>query len=93
MGQTADATGARAVIEVLARALTDRPDAVLVTESQHKHKTLIELFVAPGDLGKVIGRQGRNIAALRTLLHAVGAKERKHVLLEVLEDRPTTTRH
>ena len=53
-----DATGARAVIEVLARALTDRPDAVRVTESQHKHKTLIELFVAPGDLGKVIGRRG-----------------------------------
>ena len=47
---------------------------------------------APEDIGKVIGRQGRNIAALRTLLHAVGAKERKHVLLEVLEDRPTTTR-
>ena len=47
-----DATGVRAVVEVLARALTDRPDEVRVTESQHKQMTLIELFVAPGDLAQ-----------------------------------------
>jgi predicted RNA-binding protein YlqC (UPF0109 family) len=45
------------------------------------------------DIGKVIGRQGRNIAALRTLLHAVGAKERKHTLLEIVEDQPGTWHH
>jgi len=48
----------RDVVEVLARALTDNPDQVRVTESQHKGMTLIELFVAPGELGKVIGKQG-----------------------------------
>src|SRR6266446_1672764 len=46
------AMGVRDVVEVMARALTDRPDAVRVTESQQAHVTLIELFVAPGDLGK-----------------------------------------
>ena len=61
-------TGVRAVVEVMARALTDRPDAVRVTESQHKQMTVIELAVAPDDLGKVIGRQGRTAAALRTLV-------------------------
>ena len=59
----AAATGVRAVVEVLARALADRPDAVRVTESQHKHVTLIELFVSPQDLPKLIGRQGRTAAA------------------------------
>ncbi|PYR27410.1 MAG: RNA-binding protein, partial [Acidobacteria bacterium] len=58
-----DGTGVRAVVELLAKVLTDRPDEVRVTESQHRHKTLIELFVSPGDLGKVIGRQGRTAAA------------------------------
>src|SRR5207249_3690680 len=51
--------GVRAVVEVLARALTDRPDEVRVVESAHKSTTLVELYVAPGDLGKVIGKQGR----------------------------------
>ena len=48
----------RDVVEVLARALTDKPDQVEVRESQHKATTLVELFVAPGELGKVIGKQG-----------------------------------
>ena len=82
-----DSTGVRAVVEVMARALTDRPDAVRVTESQHKHKTLIELFVAPGDLGKVIGRQGRTAAALRTLAASAGEREGKDVTLEIRETR------
>ena len=59
-------SGVREAVEVLARALTDRPDDVRVTESQHKATTLVELFVGPGDLGKVIGKQGRTAAALRT---------------------------
>jgi predicted RNA-binding protein YlqC (UPF0109 family) len=82
-----DSTGVRAVVEVMARALTDRPDDVRVTESQHKHKTLIELFVAPGDLGKVIGRQGRTAAALRTLAATAGEREGKDVTLEIREGR------
>ena len=80
-------SGARDVVEVLAKALTDRPDDVRVTESQHKQKTLIELFVAPGDLGKVIGRQGRTAAALRTLAATAGEREGKDVTLEIREGR------
>ena len=78
-------TGVRAVVEVLARALTDRPDAVRVTESQHRQMTVIELFVAPDDLGKVIGRQGRTAAALRTLASTAGEREGKTVTLEIRE--------
>src|SRR4030095_5641854 len=82
-----DTTGVRMVVEVLARALTDRPDEVRVTESQHKHKTLIELFVSPADIGKVIGRQGRTAAALRTLAATAGEREGKDVTLEIRESR------
>lgn len=79
--------GVREVVEVMAKALTDQPDAVKVTESQHKHLTLIELFVAPGDLGKVIGKQGRTAAALRTLATTAGEKDGKQVTLEIREGR------
>jgi predicted RNA-binding protein YlqC (UPF0109 family) len=79
--------GVRDVVEVMARALTDQPDAVRVTEAQHKHVTLIELFVAPGDLGKVIGKQGRTAAALRTLASTAGEKDGKNVTLEIREGR------
>jgi len=80
-------SGVREVVEVLAKALADRPDEVRVTESQHKHKTLVELFVAPDDLGKVIGRQGRTAAALRTLAATAGEREGKDVTLEIREER------
>jgi predicted RNA-binding protein YlqC (UPF0109 family) len=80
-------TGVRAVVEVMARALTDRPDAVRVTESQHKQTTVIELTVAPDDLGKVIGRQGRTAAALRTLASTAGEREGKTVTLEIRDSR------
>jgi predicted RNA-binding protein YlqC (UPF0109 family) len=80
-------SGVRDVVELLAKALTDVPNDVRVTESQHKQKTLIELFVAPGDLGKVIGRQGRTAAALRTLAAIAGEREGKDVTLEIREGR------
>ena len=73
----------RDVVEVLARALTDRPDDVRVVESQHKGTTLVELYVGPGDLGKVIGKQGRTAAALRTLASTAGEREGKTVTLEI----------
>lgn len=59
---------ARDVVEVVARALADRPDAVKVTEREAKGQTFVELSMAPGDLGRVIGRQGRTAAAIRTLV-------------------------
>jgi predicted RNA-binding protein YlqC (UPF0109 family) len=80
--------GVQAVVEVLARALTDRPNDVRVVESQHRSTTLIELFVAQADLGKVIGKQGRTAAALRTLAAAAGEREGKSVTLEIREGKP-----
>jgi len=79
--------GVREVVEVLAKALTDRPDDVRVTESQHKHISLVELFVSPTDIGKVIGKQGRTAAALRTLASTAGEREGKQVTLEIREGR------
>jgi predicted RNA-binding protein YlqC (UPF0109 family) len=76
------------VVEVLAKALTDTPDQVHVVESQHRGTTLVELFVAPGELGRVIGKQGRTAAALRTLASAAGEKEGKTVTLEIRDGRP-----
>jgi uncharacterized protein len=83
-----EASAVRAVVEVLARALTDRPDEVHVTETQHRGTTLVELYVAPGELGRIIGRQGRTAAALRTLASAAGEKEGKTVTLEIRDGRP-----
>jgi predicted RNA-binding protein YlqC (UPF0109 family) len=78
----------RRVVEVLAKALTDSPDDVKVIESQHRGTTLLELYVAPGEMGRVIGRQGRTAAALRTLASAAGEKEGKTVTLEIRDGRP-----
>jgi hypothetical protein len=58
---------ARDVVEVVARALAARPDGVRVTEADRRGTAVIELSMAPGELGRVIGRQGRTAAALRTL--------------------------
>ena len=80
-------TGVRAVVEVLAKALTDRPEAVRVVESRHQQMTLIELFVSPQDIAKVIGRQGRTAAALRTLASSAGEREGKQVTVEIREAR------
>jgi uncharacterized protein len=78
----------RDVVEVLARALTDQPDQVQVRESEHKGTTLVELYVASGELGKVIGKQGRTAAALRTLASTAGEKVGKTVTLEIRDGRP-----
>ena len=78
----------RNVVEVLAKALTDTPDQVQVVETQHRGTTLVELYVAPGELGRVIGKQGRTAAALRTLASAAGEKEGKSVTLEFRDGRP-----
>ena len=71
------------VVEVLAKALADKPDDIRVVETQHKGTTLVELYVAQIDAGKMIGRQGRTVAALRTLASIAGEKEGKIVTLEI----------
>jgi uncharacterized protein len=58
----------RSVVEVVVKTLVDHPDAVKVTESVRRGMTVVELSTAPGDMGKIIGRQGRTAAALRTLV-------------------------
>lgn len=58
----------KGLVETIARALADEPDAVRVGQSERRGTTVIELQVAPGDLGRVIGRQGRTAAAVRMLL-------------------------
>ena len=75
----------KTLIEEIARALVDHPDEVLVSEVEGEQTTVLELRVDPQDLGKVIGKQGRTARAMRTLLGAVGTKENKRILLEILE--------
>lgn len=73
------------LIERLVRSLVDKPDEVMIHEVQGERATVYELSVAPGELGMVIGKQGRTILALRTILVAVAAKENKRIVLELLE--------
>ncbi|MGE5815986.1 MAG: KH domain-containing protein [Acidobacteriota bacterium] len=73
---------ARDVVEVVARALADHPADVKVTETEHRGQLLVELFMAPGDLGRVIGRQGRTAQAIRTLASAAAETEERRVTVE-----------
>ena len=73
---------ARDVVDLIARALADHPDAVRVTERSNHGQTLVELFMAPGDLGRVIGRQGRTAAAMRTLVTTTAELEGIKATLE-----------
>ena len=69
----------------LARQLVDDPDAVRVEQVEREDATVLELYVAPEDRGKVIGRQGRLARALRTIVRASAARSRKRVILEIVE--------
>ena len=72
------------IIETIARALVDEPDVVSVTEIGGAHTSILELKVAKSDIGKVIGKQGRTAGALRTILSAVSAKNKKRAVLEII---------
>ncbi|NOZ12065.1 MAG: KH domain-containing protein [Acidobacteria bacterium] len=69
----------------IAKALVDHPEQVEVTEIEGEQTTVLELKVAPEDLGKVIGKQGRTARAVRTILNASGMKLKKRFVLEILE--------
>jgi len=75
----------RALIEQVAKALVDAPDEVSVTPVDEGEVTVLELEVAPNDVGKVIGRSGRTARAMRNLVGAVGMKSNRRVELEILE--------
>ena len=71
------------LVEVIAKALVDNPDEVVVTESQKGEDTLIELKVACADRGKGIGKQGRIAKAIRSVVKAAASKEDKKVIVEI----------
>jgi predicted RNA-binding protein YlqC (UPF0109 family) len=73
------------IVEYLAKRLVDDPDAVRVEESEREGAIILQLHVAPDDVGKVIGRQGRIARALRTIVRASAARRHERVLLEIAE--------
>ncbi len=73
------------LLEELARQLVDDPDAVRVEEAEEDGATVLRLHVAPADVGKVIGRQGRIARALRTIVRAGAGREHRRYLLEIVD--------
>jgi hypothetical protein len=73
------------LVAVIARALAEYPDQIIVNEVVGEQITVIELKAAKVDLGKIIGKEGRNAQALRTILNAAATKLRKRAVLEILE--------
>lgn len=78
----------RALVEVVARALADDPSLVTVTEAEHRGVQVVEVFMAPGELGRLIGRQGRTAQALRTLAQATADREGRKVQVEFRDGQP-----
>jgi predicted RNA-binding protein YlqC (UPF0109 family) len=74
-----------ALVEVLAKALVEKPDEVEVEAFEEEGQTVVELVVAESDLGKVIGRQGRTARSLRNIVHAASLRTRKRYMLEIVE--------
>jgi predicted RNA-binding protein YlqC (UPF0109 family) len=73
------------LVELIVKSLVDNPDKVKVTQLNGEQSSIIELAVAPEDMGKVIGKQGRNAQAIRVIVAAAGMKLKKRVSLEILE--------
>ncbi|MHB8093789.1 MAG: KH domain-containing protein [Candidatus Aminicenantales bacterium] len=75
------------LVELIAKALVDNPDKVQVSQMDGTQSLIIELKVAPEEVGKVIGKQGRTAQAIRVILGAAGMKLKKRATLEILENR------
>jgi predicted RNA-binding protein YlqC (UPF0109 family) len=75
------------IIVTLAKALVDQPDLVSVNEIGGLNTMILELSVAKQDIGKIIGKQGRTISAMRTILNAVSAKDKRRTLLELMDEK------
>jgi len=73
------------LIALIAKTLVDNPEEVVVTEIDGTQSSVIELKVAKGDIGKIIGKQGRTIVAIRTILSAASMKLKKRCILELLD--------
>ena len=77
---------AKAMVEHIARALVDAPQSVVVDQFDDNGEVVFELEVAPTDIGKVIGRQGSVVKAMRSLVRAVGDKQDRDYALEIVEE-------
>ncbi len=73
------------LVEIIAKSLVSHPEQVVVTESLNENETLIELRVAPEDMGKVIGKQGRIAKAIRTVVKAAATMDDKKVTVDILQ--------
>ena len=73
------------LVEVIAKSLVEHTDEVVVTETENEKTILVELRVAPSDMGKVIGKQGRIAKAIRSVVKAAASKEEKKVVVEILQ--------
>ena len=73
------------LISTIARALVDDPDQVSVYEVEGSYTTILELTVAKSDIGKVIGKKGQTVRAIRTILSAASGKTKKHFVMEIIE--------
>lgn len=72
------------LVEIIAKALVDNPEEVIVTEKEEGKNVTIELHVAPSDMGKVIGKQGRIAKTIRTIVKAASSKDDKRVDVEII---------
>ncbi len=75
----------KGLLEVIAKSLVDHPDEVVVTEQETEKGLVLELKVAPSDMGKVIGKQGRIARAIRSVVKAAASREDKKVIVEIDE--------
>ncbi len=75
------------LVQLLARSLVNHPDAVEVKETQSDTASILELKVAPEDLGRIIGKQGRTAKSIRTILNAAASRTNRKVVLEIVEDK------
>lgn len=73
------------LVRVIATSLVDRPEEVVVTETETEKAIIVELKVAPEDMGKVIGKQGRIAKSIRTVVKAAATKDDKKVVVEILQ--------
>lgn len=71
------------LVEVIASALVDSPEDVVVTETEDEKQIVLNLMVAPEDMGKVIGKQGRIAKAIRTVVRAAGSKGDKKIMVDI----------
>ena len=72
------------LVEFMAKSLVDNPDAVIVNEVDGEQSIILELKVAPEDMGKIIGKQGRIAKAIRTVVKAAAVKQNKRVIVEII---------